>query len=142
MKWSLFFFIIFLTLNLKCQKINESYKYENFDYFLIQFFGMEEFQKERTIFPLEYSYYDPSSEISSRIKTIFIKKEEWTPIQDTTFVNSKYFRKIYDNFEKKYRPTGERVFAYEGNETGIAIFYYFKLKDKKWYLIKKEDYSD
>ena len=89
------------------------------------FFALEELQKERTAFPLEYTYYENYTE---KIKTTFIQEENWKPLVDTTYVMSHYFRNIYDNFDRKLRNSGERVFAYEGNETGTAIYYYFELK--------------
>ena len=128
-------FIIFVSQFFGQQK-NEN---EDFQNFIVMFFALEELQKERTVFPLEYCYYEDYPE---KTKTTFITEENWKPLVDSIYVKSHYFRNIYDNFGHKMRDTGERVFAYEGNETGTAIYYYFALRDNKWFLIKKEDFSD
>jgi hypothetical protein len=134
----IYIFSIFVLASCSQNKyINEDY--ENFNYFIVKFFAIEEFQKERTIFPLEYSYYE---NYPDKIKTIIINKDNWEALIDTVYVSSHYFRNIYDNFEHELRNTNKRVFAYEGNETGTAIYYYFELKDKKWLHTKREDFSD
>lgn len=112
---------------------------ENFNHFIVKFFALKDFQKERTILPLEYIYFDNKSD---KIKIEYLNEENWKAIEDTTYVKSHYFRNKYDNLEHKLMDSGKRVFAYEGNETSTALFLYFELKDNKWLLIRKENLSD
>lgn len=129
--------LIFQTI-LYSQNSNES---EEFEYFLLEFLRDMEFQIDRIKFPLEFIYYDSNADIDDDIKTVFKNKEEWKPFQDTVYVNQHYFRRIYDNFDRKLEKSGERVFSCEGNENGLNVNFYFKLINRKWILIKLENFS-
>ena len=131
--------ILFLILPTNIFSNNE--KSENFDYFIIDFFANQEFQKSRTLFPLEYTYYDPGAEVDNDIFTVYLSESDWIPMTDSSYIKSEYFHKIYDNFDAKLRETGKRVFAYEGNQICLRIYLYFELREEKWFLIKKEDFS-
>ena len=51
------------------------------------------------------------------------------------------YPQVYDHYSSKLQDSDERVFAWKGIANGIAIFYYFKRKEGKWFLIKVEDLS-
>jgi hypothetical protein len=54
--------------------------------------------------------------------------------------------RVYDNFQRKHsgslRNTDERVASLEGIENGISVHYFFRLKEGKWVLVRREDWSD
>jgi len=112
---------------------------EVFDHFIVQFFALEEFQRERTILPREHSRYHSGQDT---ILTEIITEKSWQVLKDEALVNSHYFRRIYENFELRREPTGQRVYAYQGNENGKDIRYYFELQNGKWFLLRSENLSN
>ena len=111
---------------------------EDFFSFLRDFSISPEFQKQRIKFPLKDYYLN--SEHTIVFKNITVDKWRTVALLDTSH-NTNTISVIYDNFERKFRDSNERVYAIQGIETDIANFYYFKNMSGKWFLIKREDFS-
>lgn len=114
-------------------------KSEDFREFLVQFSSKNDFQLARIQFPLESISLTEDMDATT---TKMINRGEWK--YENIFYGkacSEVYPQVFDNFAMKLRESDERVLAWRGIENGIAIFYYFKLIDGKWFLIKKEDSS-
>ena len=132
--------IIAITLIIYClTSCTSKEKPEDFREFLVQFSSKRDFQLTRIQFPLESLSL---TEDLDATKTNMIKREDWK--FENIFYGkgcSEIYPQVFDNFEMKLKESDERVLAWRGIENGIAIFYYFKLIDGKWFLVKKEDSS-
>lgn len=109
---------------------------EDFKFFLHQFAHDTLFQVSRIKFPLPSETF--SEDGSAEIDTIYIQKKNWEFI---SLIDNEYITTVYDNFNCELRDTGERVLAFEGLASGVLVRYYFKLIDKKWFLVKTRDLS-
>ena len=127
------FSIVFLVVGTNADAQNLT---EKFNKFWKSYAANPSFQKERTKFPLSYSYYEESySEYEDpSLVTEYIPAGEWNYIDfnDT----SEYNVEIQQKNSTKYE-----VFL-SGNENGIAIEFLFELYEGKWYLSKVTDYSN
>ena len=134
--------IIFITAQMlfSCTERNSKNKQtEDFRTFLVEFSTNNDFQQSRIIFPLEYITL--TEDLDNTQKKI-INRSDWK--NENIFYGkgcNEIYPQIFDNFTMKLRESGERVLAWRGIENGVAIFYYFKLIENKWFLVKKEDYS-
>lgn len=114
-------------------------KPEDFREFLVHFSSKSDFQVTRIKFPLESISL---TEDMDATKTNMLNRTDWK--YENIFYGkgcSEIYPQVFDNFEMKLKESDERVLAWRGIENGIAIFYYFKLIDGKWFLVKKEDSS-
>ena len=90
------------------------------------------FQKQRTDFPLPYSYYDFDSDEEAMI-TEKIQENEWIFQNFQSDEESRVeIEQNNDNYEVWRR----------GNENGIAVVFIFSQRDGQWYLTEVFDYSD
>jgi hypothetical protein len=127
---------LFALLQVSCTTKNET---ENFRDFLVQFSSDVNFQKSRLKFPLEYVKLTEDFDKKHRIE---IEDKRWE--FENIFYSagcSEMYPEVYDNFDLKLKDSGERVLAWKGIENGVAVFYYFKKINDKWFLVKKEDLS-
>ena len=108
---------------------------EKFDDFIIQFCTDSSFQISRIKFPLLYITWD--YDIDKEMAT-HITKENYK--FDRLFCYSDAYSVFYDNFDCKFRDTGEMVFRWRGF-TDMDSRYYFKRIKGKWILIKILDYD-
>lgn len=90
------------------------------------------FQKQRTNFPLPYSYYDFDSDEEEMI-TEKIQENEWVFQNFQSDEESRVeIEQNNDNYEVWRR----------GNENGIAVVFIFSQREGRWYLTEVFDYSD
>ena len=90
------------------------------------------FQKQRTNFPLPYSYYDFDSDEEAMI-TEKIQENEWVFQNFQSDEESRVeIEQNNDNYEVWRR----------GNENGIAVVFIFSQREGRWYLTEVYDYSD
>ena len=90
------------------------------------------FQKQRTDFPLPYSYYDFDSDEEAMI-TEKIQENEWIFQNFQSDEESRVeIEQNNDNYEVWRR----------GNENGIAVVFIFSQREGRWYLTEVYDYSD
>ncbi len=113
---------------------------ESFDKFFSKFAQDSVFQLSRVSFPLTCISWD------------YEKDEEYTTlIQKNSYQYDRLhyslemrgedaFPVFYDNFNCKYRDTGEMVFQWKGFSSGDRR-YYFKRIDGEWILVKILDYD-
>ena len=89
------------------------------------------FQKQRTAFPLPYSYLDFESDEETMI-TENIPEKDWIFQDFQSDVESRVeIEQNGDTYEVWRR----------GNENGIAIVFIFKQHEGRWYLTEVNDYS-
>lgn len=110
---------------------------ENFLVFLNRFSSAPEFQLSRVKFPMKDCFLD-SNGVDLVCNNIFQPGWEHLELVD----GSEEMKLIFDNYEHRFRNNDERVFAYQGIENDVAIFYYFKKENGLWYLFKRENLSD
>lgn len=133
----IWFFVIQLLTSCSLQTPKDNA--EDFRSFLVDFSTKSDFQINRIVFPLEYVTL--TEDLDATQKSL-IKREDWK--MENLFYGkacTEIYPQVYDNFEMKLKESGERVLAWRGIENGIAVFYFFKLFDGKWFLVKKEDSS-
>ena len=130
--------IVFLTtiMSFKCF----AQETESFESFFFTYSTDEDFQIERTKFPLEFVTWDNPTEIGGEVVTKYITKETWE--HNYFYMDQTYRPQIFDNHEGKLRDTDERLFQWIGIETGVNSKYFFKRIDGLWYLIKMENLGD
>lgn len=111
---------------------------EVFETFFLDFCYEEDFQKSRIEFPLFFVTLNFDLTDSD---TLFLKKDEWKYFNLGFEKDVFYIYQFYNNFEREFADTDERVFTLRGINTGEITHYYFKRKRGIWYLIKVEDFS-
>ena len=113
---------------------------EIFRSFIWKFFKYPEFQAKRVQFPVErIRYVDKPMSFSPSFEKEQITQKDWVPIKGPSHFECESNCSdllIYDNFDRKFRPSGQRVLSIEGVENGINSAYYFRLIDEKWFLVK------
>jgi hypothetical protein len=110
---------------------------EGFGIFYDKFFRDSTFQISRIVFPLKWHCESPTYDS----KDSLIEKANWVYSNYSVYKNE-FNIQIYDNFQKNFRNTNERLVSFEGVECGINLNLYFKLIHNKWYLVKIIDNSD
>jgi hypothetical protein len=110
---------------------------EDFNTFYQKFFGDSIYQNSRILFPLTWHQESPIVETKDSV----IEKSKWV-YSDFGFYKNHFNVRVYDNFQKKFRPTDKMLVSFEGVECGINYNFYFKRIKGKWFLIKINDYSD
>jgi hypothetical protein len=118
---------------------------EEFRPFLYRFFNEPSFQLDRVQFPLLKKSIVFDGEKYDGIKEEMISRAQWkhVPGPDQYRCKTNCFDVVfYDNFERKFRESKERVVAFEGVGNGINAALYFRLENEKWKLIKYEDLSN
>jgi hypothetical protein len=118
---------------------------EKFWDFLWSFMTDPVFQLERVSFPLEYETWqddeDGYPDLGGEIVTHKITRTDWK--HDYLYANSASERtQVYDNFERSFRDTDERMIHWFGVESGGDAKYFFKAKNGKWFLVRKEQLGD
>jgi len=113
---------------------------ESFDHFLSRFCEDSLFQMERISFPLPRLYFDLDGLLSGKgdsYDTVYVDKSKWkfNRLYFDLFEMGSGITEFYDNFDCKYRDTGEMVFRYVGLFTDVDLRYYFKRIRGKWYLV-------
>ena len=135
-------FYLFLSISVvKGQEIIEDLdgSREDFKIFLEDFSKVEKFQKSRVIFPFE----DCTTSDFHLIKCVETETSEWHYLKLLPELNPPLsIINIYDNFDLEVKRSGERVLAFEANDTNVCVYYYFKLIENKWYLIKRVTCTD
>jgi len=136
------YFLLLITVSCFSPKEKES-----FSAFFHKFSLDEKFQLERVKFPIEREYlgYPAATNGKPALDPELIKEE----ISQDAWKHAKFYYdgtrqfrpQFYDNFQRKLRDSDERVFAWQGIENGIQIYYYFKRIDGRWFLTKIEDLS-
>lgn len=107
-------------------------KTEDFSTFWKSYTSDLSFQKQRTDFPLPYSYYDFDSDEEAMI-TEKIQENEWVFQSFQSDEESRVeIEQNNDNYEVWRR----------GNENGIAVVFIFSQREGRWYLTEVYDYSD
>ena len=105
---------------------------EDFSTFWKSYTSDLSFQKQRTNFPLPYSYYDFDSDEEAMI-TEKIQENEWVFQNFQSDEESRVeIEQNNDNYEVWRR----------GNENGIAVVFIFSQREGRWYLTEVYDYSD
>ena len=105
---------------------------EDFSTFWKSYTSDLSFQKQRTAFPLPYSYYDFDSDEEAMI-TEKIQEKEWVFQNFQSDEESRVeIEQNNDNYEVWRR----------GNENGIAVVFIFSQREGRWYLTEVYDYSD
>ncbi len=124
----------------KSKKQTRTSNHEDFDSFLYSFMTDSLFQLRRTKFPLMFIHWKDYLP-GDKIDTSYYEKDNW---KHRWFYMIGYgeIPQLYDNYKMELRPTNERLLHFTGVETGTNSKYYFKLIDKKWYLIKMENLGD
>jgi hypothetical protein len=127
--------IIFVFLMLFAE-ISFSQENEEFNTdFLIDFFGLRDFQYSRLKDTVTIIY---RHSVSGKIDTLYILKESWA--FDKINLSEKVYTEIFDNFEKKTdSQSNKRVFEIKIYGTDDIKSYYFKRENGLWYLVKKVD---
>ncbi len=120
-----------------CFPLSANSQSENFDSFIVEFCNDSCFQMSRVKFPLQYLSWDYETD---KEITIQIQKEDYT--FDRLFCDdySDAYTIFYDNFNCKFRNTGQMVFRWRGF-TDMDRRYYFKRIKGRWFLIKILDYD-
>ncbi|WP_323755821.1 DUF4348 domain-containing protein [Roseivirga sp.] len=118
---------------------------EEFWGFLWSFMTDSAFQIERVSFPLQYETWKEDEEgypdLGGEIVIHKLTKDNWE--HDYLYANSATERtQVYDNYEMSFRDTDERIIHWFGVESGGDAKYFFKAKDGKWYLVRKEQLGD
>ena len=127
MKSIAFKLLIVLTFNCIYLHAQESKGNESFFVFINEFSNNEDFQMNRTIFPLECVSWDLEKDTTV---TFYVNKNEW-----------EYTKLFGDNFECEFRDTDQRVFQWRGF-TDMDIRFYFKRIEGNWFLIKYINYDE
>lgn len=132
-------FKLFIALTFNCFFLyaQESKGNESFFVFINEFSNNEDFQMNRTIFPLECVSWDIEKDTTV---TFYVNKNEW---EYTKLFGDNYegYTVVYDNFECEFRDTDQRVFQWKGF-TDMDIRFYFKRIEGKWFLIKYINYDE
>jgi len=127
--------IIFVFLIL-FSEISFSQENEEFNIdFLIDFFGLRDFQNSRL---MDTVTFIKRNSVSGKIDTLCILKQSWA--FDKIILSEKVYTEIFDNFGKKINSqSNERVFEIKIYGTDDISSYYFKRVNGLWYLVKKVD---
>ena len=119
------------TLEAEFSKLKEEERVSNEDFlsFIINFSETEDFQKERIEFPIqiEESYIGENDTVYTRTK------ENWD------FKKYKFHPEgfnIYDNEDVELRKSNYRVLRWYGIESEGDLRFYFRGKNRKWFLYK------
>lgn len=131
MKAFLLILFVFVSHNILSQK-------EDFDKFLHKFSYDSAFQVSRVKFPL--LNINLNSETLD-VDTLNIRPRDYklTNMQYELLKCTEAYTQVYDNFDCELRDSDERVFRWRGF-TGMDERYYFKrLTDGCWYLLKYEN---
>ena len=135
-------FYLFLSISVvKGQEIIEDLdgSREDFKIFLEDFSKVEKFQKSRVKFPFE----DCTTSDFHLIKCVETESSDWHYLKLLPELNPPLsIINIYDNFDLEVKRSGERVLAFEANDTNVCAYYYFKLIEDKWYLIRRVTCAD
>ena len=113
---------------------------EKFDDFIYEFTHDSAFQFSRVTFPLTFISWDYEKDK----ECVFSLKKEQYQFQRLHFgleyMGSDAYTVFYDNFDCKFRDTGEMVLRWRGF-TDMDDRCYFKRMDGKWYLVKMLNYD-
>lgn len=120
---------------------------ESFEGFLEKFENDTAFQLSRIEFPVKDIQLTEDYE---HLDTIYTKRENWMPVRfktDPQFEHASSYQEFDDfGIDSTGHPnptlmkTDSRVISIGSQSTG-SFHYYFKLKDGKWFLVAKVDYS-
>ena len=118
---------------------------EDFRTFVWRFFNDPEFQISRVEFPIAVVTVedDPVKVLVAKEKKLL--KSEWKHLPGPEHFRCKkscYDIVFYDNFDRKFRDSSERIIAFEGVNNGINSALFFRHKDGKWMLVKWDDQSN
>lgn len=70
-----------------------------------------------------------------------MSKSDWRFVRIKVF-ESNTFEYFFDSFSNKKLPeSDEMVYSIIGIENGLQIYYYFRLTEGKWFLVRMEDLS-
>lgn len=106
---------------------------ESFDKFLERFNGERTFQLQRIKFPIKATVPDLEDEGMAPIEEV-IGKYQWE-LLDLTY-DSSYMTRLYDQYYQEVHFSNDTaILEIRGINNGIFADYYFKLIDKKWYLV-------
>lgn len=128
----------FWTENTQNTTTENTTNIEAFEDFFFDFCYEEDFQKSRIEFPLVFVSLNFDL---TDFDTLFLKKDDWKYFNLGFGEDVFYFYQFYNNFEREFADTDERLFTLRGINTGEKTHYYFKRKMGLWYLIKVEDLS-
>lgn len=113
---------------------------ESFDHFITKFAQDSVFQFSRIVFPLKCITWDLEKDEES---FFYLPKDKWK----YTRLYYKWYDKgydghdvWYDNFDCKFKDTGEMVYQVLGF-TDMDIRYYFKQIEEKWFLVQFSNYD-
>jgi hypothetical protein len=119
---------------------------EDFSEFIHKFITDSSFQLERIKFPLKSERLpiptdsDPLPEPVS----ILIQRTDWKA--NKLFRGELFKVEVYNNFQKEFQDTDERLFHWEGLmngiNNGVNIEYKFQRVGGLWYLTEYNDFSD
>lgn len=107
-------------------------KPEDFSTFWKSYKSDLSFQKQRTAFPLPYSYYDFESDDGTMV-TENIPEKDWR-FQD--------FQSDDESRVEIEQNNGTYEVWRRGNENGISIVFIFSQREGQWYLTQVTDYGD
>ena len=129
-------FVVAVVLMMTATQVLGQNSSENFLEFWRKYKSDFSFQKQRTVFPVPFIYYDfeYNGEPDDGVKvTEYIQADKW---KFETFRNSSEA-----HIEIEQRNDTYEVW-YRGNECGIATSFIFRRRSGRWYLTQIVDYSD
>jgi len=129
--------LIVLTFSCIYSHAQESKGKESFFVFINEFSSNEDFQMNRTIFPLECVSWDLEKDTTV---TFYVNEKEWK-YTNLFGDNHEGYTVVYDNFECEFRDTDQRVFQWRGF-TDMDIRFYFKRIKGEWFLVKYVNYDE
>lgn len=109
--------------------------------FMEQFARDSIFQRQHTVFPLEYRIWDPGME-SENPKVNYIKETDWKPMTFDPKPGIKETSSGLGNYNQRFVMEEIRaVIKLRGVDNGIYTDFIFERRDSSWYLAIVEDYS-
>ena len=138
--------ILGLALVAGCASTPANNQTTEFRHFVRDFFADPQFQIAHVRFPLEQLAYDYSDEDDDFVLTRqYISRDDWEHLPGPDFYRCQtdcYDLVIYDSFDKRHRPSDERVLAFEGVSNGINSSLYFQRVSGEWLLVKYEQFDN
>ncbi len=123
--------IVFFTIFCNCFVVKS--QNEQFPDFIDNFTNDSLFQTSRVVFPLPYITWNLEED---KQDTLYITKNKYkfNPLYYSLMRCGEAYPTLYDNFDCKFRDTGEMVFRWIGF-TDMDNRYNFKRIEGKWYLV-------
>lgn len=116
---------------------NSQQKVESFDEFFEKFKSDSTFQIDRVTFPFQSTYLDlyDNKQVD--------KKIEITDWQHLDFeYKDEYAKRDVDAYTQEAKTSSDSVkIEIRGIDNGIYVDFVFKIKDGKWFLVSRDDYS-